>query len=147
MTSEQTRLLDVNVMLALTRPDHLHSEAAHTWLARIPSTVRLATCPLTEASFIRLAMNPHVGASESFASCREKLQSLIAPGRGAFFADATSLANPRIDTSYLFGHQQVTDFHLVNLAASSDALLATFDRRIAEALAPDDRKYVELIPA
>lgn len=64
-----------------------------------------------------------------------------------FLADPTSLAHTRIDLTALIGTKQVTDFHLVNLAASSDAVLATFDRRIAEALAPEDRKYVELIPA
>ena len=56
------------------------------------------------------------------------------------------LRSARIDTTRIFGHKQVTDFHLINLAASSNAVLATFDRRIAEALAPEDRRYVEIIP-
>ena len=56
------------------------------------------------------------------------------------------LRSARIGTTRTFGHKQVTEFHLINLAASSNAVLATFDRRIAEALAPEDRAYVEIIP-
>lgn len=147
MKTNQVYLLDVNVMLALTEPDHLHSEAAHAWLTALPSDARLATCPLTEASFLRLSMNPRLGSVRSFGPATELLQSLIEPGRGLFLADPSSLANPRINIAFLFGHQQVTDFHLVNLAASCDAVLATFDRRITEALAPEDRHLVVVIPA
>lgn len=145
--TEPARLLDVNVLMALTQPRHIHADHAHRWLSTLPEDARIATCPITEASFIRLALNPAVmNQRESLESAVEKLNALRSPIHGSFLADPTSLASPRIDTSRIFGHKQVTDFHLVNLAASSNAVLTTFDRRIAEALAPEDRRHVEIIP-
>lgn len=45
------------------------------------------------------------------------------------------------------GHRQVTDLHLVNLAASRGAVLATFDSAFHTWLAPKDRPHVVTIPA
>ncbi|HET7386387.1 MAG TPA: TA system VapC family ribonuclease toxin [Nocardioidaceae bacterium] len=141
------RLLDVNVLVALTKQTHLHQSAAFRWLESLPDDARWATCPLTEASFLRLMANPAVaGERHSIEVVLALLNSLdTRPGR-AFLADPTSLRQPMIDTSRIVGHQQVTDFHLVNLAASSNAVFATFDQRIRDALAPEDRRHVEVIP-
>lgn len=145
--TEPIRLLDVNVLVALTKHTHLHQEAALRWLASLPEGARWATCSLTELAYFRLMSNPTVaGGQHSIAVLAAILDGLgTVPGR-TFLADPTSLRSARIDTTRIFGHQQVTDFHLVNLAASSNAVLATFDRRIADALAPADRAYVEIIP-
>lgn len=148
MTAAKVRLLDVNVLVALTKQRHLHQQAAFRWLESLPPDARWATCPLTEASYLRLMMNPAVAGQEHHLDVVIQLLTALdaLPGR-TFLADPTSLRAPVIDTSRIFGHQQVIDFHLVNLAATSNAVLATLDRRIVEALAPQDRKYVELIPA
>mgnify|MGYP000874325585 CR=1 FL=1 len=45
----------------------------------------------------------------------------------------------------LGGSSQVTDFHLVNLAAATNAVLATFDASLWRALHPDDRRHVEVL--
>jgi uncharacterized protein len=60
--------------------------------------------------------------------------------------DEASLAQPSIDLSALVGHRQVTDLHLVNLAATAGAVLATFDARLPASLAPGDRRHVVLVP-
>ena len=52
-----------------------------------------------------------------------------------------------VDTSVLVGHQQVTDLHLVNLAARHGGVLATFDATLPTWLAPADRRHVILIPS
>ena len=67
--------------------------------------------------------------------------------RWTLLADHTTLATPHINTAVLMGHQQVTDLHLVNLAASHGTRLATFDATMHTWLAPADRRYVDLIPA
>lgn len=87
-----------------------------------------------------------MSTSEPLESVLEKVRALRTPPLGVFLADPTSLDHPRIDTGRIFGHKQVTDLHLINLVASSNAVLATFDRRIKEALAPQDQRYVEVIP-
>jgi len=50
-------LLDVNVLIALFDPAHVHHEAAHTWF-EVNRKYRWATCPLTENAFIRVLSNP-----------------------------------------------------------------------------------------
>jgi hypothetical protein len=42
--------------------------------------------------------------------------------------------------------RQVTDVHLVNPAAASAARLPTLDRGIEQMLAPNDKRYVLVVP-
>lgn len=62
-----------------------------------------------------------------------------------FIADDVRLSTPSIDQAALIGHRQVTDFHLVALAARSAVVLATFDAKLSAALADDDRRHVHVI--
>ncbi len=48
-----TRLLDVNVLIALTWPHHVHHNAAKSWFAGVRGN-GWTTCPLTEAGFVRV---------------------------------------------------------------------------------------------
>src|SRR5580704_5245734 len=52
-------LLDINVLLALAWPAHIHHEAAHRWFAT-HRRKGWATCPHTQAGFLRLSMQPAV---------------------------------------------------------------------------------------
>jgi toxin-antitoxin system PIN domain toxin len=140
-------LLDVNALMALTNAEHQHHQAAHAWFAGLSDRVRWASCPMTEGSYLRLMMMPTVaGADLDLTDALELLAGLRGQHRHVFLADPTSLAESNLDLAGLVGPQQVTDFHLVNLAAASDAVLATFDRRLVESLADSDRRFVELIP-
>ena len=146
--TDPSRLLDVNVLVALTKPDHVHAAAAHRWLSALPVGTRWCTCPTTEASYLRLMTNATVAGVDLMpVQVLDVLADLTETPGHRFLADPTSLANPRIDLGALTGPKQVTDFHLVNLAATCDAVLATFDRRLVDALAPADRQFVELVPA
>lgn len=145
---ELLRLLDVNVLVAITNPTHLRHEPAHRWIGALPQGARWSTTPMTEAAFVRLMTNPLVAGREiSAATAIGVLAQLRALDDHVFLPDASSLADPRIDVSTLAGTKQVTDLHLVNVAAANDAVLATFDARIAAGLAPPDRRHVELIPS
>ena len=136
-------LLDANVLVALTHTQHVRHAAAHAWLAGLGDTDTWSTCPMTEAAFIRLLMNPFVigdGMGLSAATAIAHLQAMKAwaGARHVFAPDDTTLADPAIDPSLLarslVGHSQVTDFHLLNLAASRGARLATLDRQLAAGL-------------
>lgn len=136
-------LPDVNVLVALTNPSHQHHRRAHEWLA---GTSAYATTPLTENGLVRLLLNRTVTGQE--VSTRQAigiLEHLRGDERAVFWPDASSLATAGVDLIGLVGHRQVTDFHLINLAASRGGALATFDRRVPQALAADDQRYVQLI--
>ena len=136
---------DVNVLLALISPDHVHYQAAHAWFS---DTTQWATTPYTEAGLVRLVLNPVVvGATFAAATALEVLRGLRALPLHRFLADDSSLAAPHIDVAALVGHRQVTDYHLVDLVARKGAQLATFDSRLVASLAPEDRRHVTIIPA
>ena len=136
-------LLDVNVLVALTNPSHTHHHLAHEWFAKVDSW---ATTALTEAGFVRLMLNPRVtGQQLSTQTVLSTLSQLRAWLGWQFLPDDSSLADPVISTIGLIGHGQVTDFHLVNLAAKNGAVLATFDTAIPAALVGQDKTWVHLI--
>lgn len=142
------RLLDVNVLLALTQAAHVMNDSAHRWLATVlESGGTWGTTPITEAAYLRISTNPaFAGQPIGLREALKSLDALRGVGKHRFYADMTSLSHSPLDLAALVGYKQVTDFHLVNLAASSDAVLATFDRRLVDALAPSDRRHVELVP-
>ncbi|MGL5825105.1 MAG: hypothetical protein ACRCYU_09865 [Nocardioides sp.] len=83
-------------------------------------------------------MCPPPGRSRALAKVRR--------ARGhRFLVDDSSLAQPQIDAGSLAGTIQVTDFHLVNLAARHGMRLATFDGALVRALSSADRRHVHLI--
>ena len=137
-------LLDVDVLIALYDPRHVHHSAARIWFERVDAW---ATTPVTETAFVRLLSNPVVMGEE--VTPREAIAALDAvrhaPGH-RFLTDDSSLAHAHIDLGALVGHRQVTDFHLVDLAARAGIRFATFDARLVAALSPDDRASVTLIP-
>lgn len=136
-------LPDVNVLIALVHPAHVHHTQAFDWFSETESYV---TTPVTEAGFIRLALNQSVmGGPVSFAEAMVSLSSVKRDPRAQFLADDATFSQPRIALDGLFGHQQVTHMHLVNLASRHGARLVTFDRRIAGTLVDRDRSYVKII--
>ena len=105
------------------------------------------TTPVTEAGFVRLSTNPAVVTER--VTMPTALSMLVAmrsvPGY-VFLPDRSTLAVPAIALDAVATSRQVTDAHLVNLAASSGALLATLDRGIQRMLAPANRVHVVVLP-
>ena len=122
-------LLDVNVLVALAWPAHVHHETAHAWLSRNRRT-RWATCPATQAGFVRVVSNPSFSPHaltprEAFA----QLASMVAVAGHVFWPDDASLVGSRfLATDKLVGHRQVTDAHLLAIALRHGGSLVTFDR-------------------
>lgn len=141
--SERLGLPDVNVLVALTNPSHQHHRAAHAWLANAEA---FATTPITEAGLVRLLLNPAVtGQTVSGSQAVGLLRALRADPRASFLEDDTTLAAAHIDLIGLASHKQVTDLHLVNLAAAKACVLVTFDRKLAHALPGAHTAHVHLL--
>lgn len=133
-------LLDVNVLLALTWDQHVHHAIAHERFAELD---RWSTCPVTEAGLLRLLLTEQVvGRKVAGGEALGQLEAIRRVPGWRFLADATSLAEPVIDTRVLMGRRQVTDLQLVNLAAAHETALATFDAGLRASLAPGDQRWV-----
>jgi toxin-antitoxin system PIN domain toxin len=149
--SEPTRrllLLDVNVLVALSVATHVHHLSARRWLSEVPENGDLCvTTPTTECGLTRLLLNPRVyGHQLDATTVLGQVLALRSRPGWTFLADDSSLADPAISLMPLAGHRQVTDFHLLNLAARHSATLVTFDRRLPTYLDPADRELVEVVP-
>jgi uncharacterized protein len=143
-------LLDVNVLLALTWPTHIHHSAAHRWFGQNQGA-GWATCPLTQLGFVRLAMQPAVvKVPILFGDVMEALSQMTASGAHCFWPLEGGLADIRDEIrARVVGHHQLTDAVLLDLAIRNRGRLATFDRRILGLLPPDSllRDDVAIIPA
>ncbi len=131
MAIARVSLLDVNVLVALFFPDHVHHDLAHDWFADHRHE-GWATCPLTENGLIRVACQQPSDAVlvrpadvivglERF--CRDKLHRT--------WPDSVSLTDPALFApQFISGHRQLTDVYLLGLAKKMGGRLATFDRTI-----------------
>lgn len=133
-------LLDVNVLLALSLEHHIHHHLAHDRFAELESW---STCPVTESGLLRLLMTEQVvGRKVAGSEALAQLDALRRVQGWTFLVDSVSLAESQIDTRVLMGRRQVSELHLVELAASHGVRLATFDASLKTALVPDDQHLV-----
>lgn len=137
-------LLDVNVLLALSLPRHQYHLAATEWFDE--ADFEWATTPVTEAGYIRLSTNPELTDTPiSAVDAVRALHGLREAAGHQFVPDATTLGEAVIDLKPMAGTKQVTDFHLVNLAAQNGMRLATFDGSLLRSLSDADRGHVYVI--
>lgn len=123
-------LLDVNILVALFHPDHVHHDLAHDWFEENRAD-GWATSPLTENGFVRVLSHPKSGVHERPQRLIELLAKFCASGHHVFWPAAVSLRDEKIFTrAYLVGAKQVTDIYLLGLARKMGGSLATFDRAI-----------------
>ena len=114
-------LLDVNALIALLWPTHVHHGRAVTWA----TGKKIAVCPITELGFVRVSTSPGFGAT--MADARKALADFIKDVAPDFIpADVRALDGVAATNSKV-----TTDFYLVNLAATHGLKLATFDDSIA----------------
>lgn len=142
-----TRLLDVNVLIALTWPHHVHHNAATSWFAGVRRD-GWATCPLTEAGFVRVSCNPSaVKQSVTVLDAMSLLGRVQRLESHTFWAMEHSIAAlPPGILSRIQGYRQITDALLLGLAARHGGRLATFDTGMANLLAAAERHWIETIP-
>jgi toxin-antitoxin system PIN domain toxin len=125
-------LLDVNVLVALFDPDHVHHDLAHDWFAE-QRPAGWATCPLTENGLVRVLSDPRYGQAPSRPSWHiGRLHRFCSSGQHAFWPDAISLRDDALFPRHAaLGHRQLTDVYLLGLAKKMGGALATFDRSIS----------------
>ncbi len=122
-------LLDVNVLVALAWSNHVHHSIAHAWFTA-RGNERWATCPITEAGFVRVSSNPK--AVQSALTVRDAivaLSQLTAHTGHVFWPDSLRLIESLASIT-LVGHRQITDAYLAGLAKSNGGKLATLDQAI-----------------
>jgi len=123
-----TFLLDVNVLIALAWPRHVHHAVVTQWFVGAHGQ-GWATTPVTEAGFIRVSSNPRIfpdGASPGQAAAM--LARLQEVNGHRFWKDSTKLGGyAHIFSEHVHGYGSVTDAHLALLARANDGTLATLD--------------------
>lgn len=139
-------LLDVNLLIALAWPSHVHHRHSQRWFAGLRSR-GFRTCPLTQTGFVRISSNPAFTKDAVPPSVAAALLSQITslPSHGFWPADL-SFADAVAEVGLIGGHRQVTDAYLLALARARQGIVATLDRGII-ALAGPNRDAVELLGA
>jgi toxin-antitoxin system PIN domain toxin len=127
-----TKLLDINVLLALAWPQHIHHLIVKRWVLSQTSHGKLsiATCPITQLGFLRISMNIKSYAAD-FESARSLLSSLVhhQDFEHSFWMDDFSILSGRLKRN--LGPNQLTDAYLAALAENqTGGTLATLDEGI-----------------
>ena len=139
-------LLDVNVLIALVREDHVAHRTVKRWFQQ-SGAKHWITCPLTEASFVRIVSNPKF--SHPSVDISEALEMLNIvnklPGHRFWPMDMGFLdaVDPFIER--LFGHQQVSDAYLLGMAVQKKGKLVTLDRAIQALAGSEFRDHVMVL--
>jgi len=124
-------LLDINVLIALAWPNHVHHRAALLWFDRNRKS-GWATCPLTQSGFVRVSSNAHIlSEARTPREALALLRRIVGLPDHVFWQDDISFAaSDFIDEKKLLGHRQITDAHLLAVALRHGGRIATLDRGI-----------------
>jgi hypothetical protein len=130
-------LFDVNLLIALMWPAHEDHDRAQQWFAH-NAHHGWATCPFTQAAFVRILANPAFSPDAvSPVEAAGLLASNLKHQNHHFWADEITLTQAiEPFSNRLSGHQQVTEAYLLGLAIHKKGKLATMDRAVVGLLAP-----------
>lgn len=131
MATAPIALLDVNLLVALFFPDHVHHELAHDWFADHRRD-GWATCPITENGLVRVACQQPSGDSILRpADVIAALRTFCKDKHHRAWTDTVSLTDESLFApEFIRGAAHVTDVYLLGLAKKHGGYLATFDRSI-----------------
>lgn len=122
-------LLDINILLALSDPMHVHHDAAHRWFAKIGKE-GWATCPITENGYVRIASHPNYpNCPGNVSTVLAILQQFCSAEGHHFWAEDISITT-LLQPDVVVSHNQVTDLYLLGLAVHKGGKLATLDHLI-----------------
>jgi hypothetical protein len=139
-----THLLDVNLLLALTDPMHIHQQSAQRWFVE-KGQQAWATCPLTENGFIRIASHPNYpNRPGDVTAVLDILRRLCEVPGHHFWSEDISILRI-LEPEALITHAQITDVFLLGLAVHKKGKLATLDQRIPADAVRGGRKALERI--
>ena len=136
-----TRLLDVNLLMAVLWENHEHHTQARLWFKGVSA---FATCPVAQLGFARVSSHPLLGYGLTPELAFGVLRQFIADPRHEFIPDDLSCADRVVRTELMTGANQITDRYLVALARQHGFSLATLDEPLAKSFA-DETGLVELL--
>lgn len=122
-------LLDVNILLALLDPDHLHHERVDEWAAD-GLTGGWATCAVTQNGFVRVLSQPRYPGNVSVATAVNLLQMATTDNRHVFWSCELPFTDNMIRADRILGARQITDVYLLAVAVRENGVLVTLDSRI-----------------
>ena len=142
-----TALLDVNVLIALAWPNHVHHAAARAWFEERRRD-GWATCTLTEAGFVRVSCNPsavrHTVTALDAIAVLEKLTRL---GSHVFWPLDQSIVHlPEQLGVRIQGYRQITDAVLLAAAMQRHGQLVTLDAGLQRLAGESVRSSLRVIP-
>ena len=142
-----TALLDVDVLIALAWPNHVHHVPARSW-CNARRKGGWATCSLTEAGFVRVSCDPSVvGHAVAPGDAIALLRELRRVESHRFWAlDRSMVDLPDTILARIQGYRQVTDAVLLATAMEHGGELATFDAGLAQLAGMPGRSPVCVIP-
>jgi uncharacterized protein len=143
-------LLDANALIALCWSAHEHHGAMLNWF-KTHASQGWATCPLTQAAFVRVILQPAFSGQSLLASEVIDLlaQNTAHPQHRFLPIHFDMMQVQTACTGGLLGHRQITDAWLLATAIAHQAKLLTFDRGIQTLLATDEERaaHIHLLKA
>ena len=121
-------LLDVNILVALFDPGHIHHRSVARWFSS--PGLQWGVCAFSEAGFLRVSTSTAAGrrtldqAANIIKSFSNDPNFSYWPIRSSW----TLLTEPL--QSRIYGHQQITDAYLLGLAIKENGILVTLDKAI-----------------
>ena len=144
--AEPIALLDVNVLIALVDPQHVHHEPSHRWF-QAHGGHGWATCPLSQNPLLQFLGNPHYPNSSGGRVVVMSLrQELLAHPTHVFWPDALSWEAAGVfKAEALLHHRQITNTYLLALAVHHQRRLVSFDRRLSRRAVRGGEEALHLI--
>lgn len=137
-------LLDVNLLLALTDPMHVHYDAAYRWFSGAGRQA-WATCPITENGFVRIASHPrYPNRPGDTTAVLAILRQLCSAGGHQFWPAEISIRDLLVP-GQIITHAQITDVLLLGLAVHKGGKLATLDQRLSVSAVRGGAAALELV--
>lgn len=123
-------LLDVNLLVALHDPQHVHHALAADWFGQ-QASFGWASCPITQNGCLRVMSQPAYPNALPLQALMAALGSSCAAPAHEFWPDDLSLLDRGVfRRERIHGHRQLTDLYLLALAVRRGGRFATLDARI-----------------
>ena len=123
-------LFDVNMLIALFDPEHIHHNPAQSWWDANREG-GWASCPLSQNGFVRITSQATYPKPSPAHDMVERLAEAVADTNHEFWPDDISITDEALFVrDRMLGPKRLTDIYLLALAVRHDGRLATFDRKI-----------------
>lgn len=125
-------LLDVNVLVGLSFPEHTLHSRAYDWFHRSHGRA-WASCPTTQAGYLRVAYQLLGGTHGALSQALSGLEQSCLNSDHVFWEIDVDLGElSSVERAKLIGGSQITDMQLLMLAYGRKAQLVSADRGIRE---------------